>query len=132
MGIPAPSSTYSQAIRDVVDAGDLLLEWLHETRERKTVALSKLVQAVDGLGTQTSARREPSETLEQPFLMAAAEMRAGYLLIAAGRAVDSGERLGLESSLAQLRAELQEVEAGSIRSLFFESDLLEPPVEAGD
>jgi hypothetical protein len=50
VGIPSRNSqSYSHALEDVIAAGDQLVNWLPQTREKGEFALGKLVRAVDSL-----------------------------------------------------------------------------------
>jgi hypothetical protein len=124
------SPSYSQAIQTVIDSGNQLVDWLSRDQEHKTFALNNLTKAVDNLNTSAFALEGSPADVEQPFLKAAAEIRAGYLLIAAGRAVETGDRTGIEQALAQLKAEKAGIDADGIGALFFEADLLQAPPEA--
>lgn len=122
--------SYSQAIDGVIASGDNLLSSLSRDEKDRTFELNKLVAAVDVLHAETLASKDSPSQAEMTFLTATSEMRGGYLLIAAGRAVETGDRAAVQAALDPLRAERAEIDTGERLLLFFEADLLQTPAEA--
>jgi hypothetical protein len=120
---------YSQAIGNVIAAGDKVVDWLPRDQQYKSHAFDKLVEAVDELRLHTDKLEQPFSAPCDLFFEAAVQMQAGYLLIEAGRGIESGNNSGIHSALDNLRAEEMASAGGEVTAQMFEADLLLSPVE---
>ena len=131
MSMPAANfEAYSLAIERVIQRGKQVLEAAASSdQESKTFALNTLTRAVDELESQTLIMAASSGE-EAEFLRGAADVRSGSILFQAAQTLETGSKAGLEELLGDLQAEKSEAQAGVLRLLFFEADLLEPPPES--
>jgi hypothetical protein len=125
MAIETVTKEYANSLGKVKVALQIVLDRLNKPQPQRDKAVEELSHAVEQWSNQVQelAAAAPDQG-ERDFLRAAAEVRAGHLVLVAAQAAEGGDEKALRDEIGLVESEQQEAESGHLVALFFEEDLL--------
>jgi hypothetical protein len=125
MAIETVTKEYANSLGKVKVALQIVLDRLNKPQPQRDKAVEELSHAVEQWSNQVQelAVAAPDQG-ERDFLRAAAEVRAGQLVLVAAQAAEAGDEKALREKIGLVESEQQEAESGRLVARFFEEDLL--------
>jgi len=125
MATQAVTKEYANSLGKVKIALRIVLDRLNKPQPQRDKAVEELSHAVEQWSNQTQRLADAApDQGERDFLRAAAEVRAGHLVLVAARAAESGDEEALREEIGLVESEQEEADSGHLVALFFEEDLL--------